>query len=111
MNKKGFMMAELIVVSSIVMVTLTSLYLSYGKLYSEYKARLNYYDSTGLYELASARDSLIYQEKLNDLLQTTKSAPNYSLLDSELSFEYTGDEKHVYLVYNKKNNINILIIN
>ena len=32
LNKKGFMMAEVIVVSSIVLITLTSLYMSYNKI-------------------------------------------------------------------------------
>ena len=51
LNKKGFMMAEVIVVSSIVLITLTSLYISYNKIYSTYKKRINYYDVSIIYDL------------------------------------------------------------
>lgn len=55
LNKKGFMMAEVIVVSSIVLITLTSLYMSYNKIYSTYKKRINYYDVSIIYELDQIR--------------------------------------------------------
>ena len=55
LNKKGFMMAEVIVVSSIVLITLTSLYISYNKIYSTYKKRINYYDVSIIYDLDQIR--------------------------------------------------------
>lgn len=55
LNKKGFMMAEVIVVSSIVLITLTSLYMSYNKIYSTYKKRINYYDVSIIYDLDQIR--------------------------------------------------------
>ena len=55
LNKKGFMMAEVIVVSSIVLITLTSLYISYNKIYSTYKKRINYYDVSIIYDLDKIR--------------------------------------------------------
>lgn len=55
LNKYGFMMAEVIVVSSIVLITLTSLYMSYNKIYSAYKTRINYYDVSIIYELDQIR--------------------------------------------------------
>lgn len=55
LNKSGFMMAEVIVVSSIVLITLTSLYMSYNKIYSAYKTRINYYDVSIIYELDQIR--------------------------------------------------------
>ena len=55
LNKKGFMMAEVIVVSSIVLITLTSLYMSYNKIYSTYKKRINYYDVSIIYDLDKIR--------------------------------------------------------
>ena len=59
MNKKGFMMAEVIVVSAVIVVTLVGLYASYNKIFSLYNQRLNYYDVATLYELAYIRDNNI----------------------------------------------------
>ena len=58
MNNKGFMMAEVVVVSSIVLVTLVGLYTSYNKIISAYSQRVNYYDVTTLYELANIRNNI-----------------------------------------------------
>ena len=55
MNNKGFMMAEVVVVSSIIIVTLVGLYTSYNKILSLYNQRINYYDINTLYELANIR--------------------------------------------------------
>lgn len=55
MNNKGFMMAEVVVVSSIIIVTLVGLYTSYNKILSLYNQRINYYDINTLYELGNIR--------------------------------------------------------
>ena len=57
MNNKGFMMAEVVVVSAIVMLTLVAIYLSYNKIFTTYNQRLDYYDITTLYRLAEIRDN------------------------------------------------------
>ena len=36
MNNKGFMMAEVVVVSAVIIVTLVTLYVSYNKIFSLY---------------------------------------------------------------------------
>ena len=66
LNKKGFMMAEVIVVSSIVLITLTSLYISYNKIYSTYKKRINYYDVSIIYDLDQIRRNTAIDEPTNN---------------------------------------------
>lgn len=66
LNKKGFMMAEVIVVSSIVLITLTSLYMSYNKIYSTYKKRINYYDVSIIYDLDQIRRNTAIDEPTNN---------------------------------------------
>ena len=66
LNKKGFMMAEVIVVSSIVLITLTSLYISYNKIYSTYKKRINYYDVSIIYDLDQIRWNTAIDEPTNN---------------------------------------------
>lgn len=56
MNNKGFMMAEVVVVSAIILVALVGLYTSYNKIFSIFNQRIDYYDVGTLYELASYRD-------------------------------------------------------
>jgi len=58
MNNKGFMMAEVVVVASIVLVTLVGLYTSYNKIFSIYNKRVDYYDVATLYDLAYIRDGV-----------------------------------------------------
>lgn len=60
LNKKGFMMAEVIVVSAVIMTTLVALYTSYNKIFLIYEKRVKYYDVTTLYELAFIRDNDMY---------------------------------------------------
>lgn len=67
MNNKGFMMAELIVVSSIILLVLVGLYESYNKLYSVYKTRISYYDVTSLYKLGFYRDVLRDEDELENV--------------------------------------------
>ena len=68
MNNKGFMMAEVVIVASIVMVTLVGFYTSYNKIISLYNQRINYYDVATLYELANIREA--YKEELSGIGST-----------------------------------------
>ena len=43
-NNKGFMLAEAIITSTIVLTTLVGLYANFMKLYNVYKIRDTYYD-------------------------------------------------------------------
>ena len=59
-------MAEVIVVSSIVLITLTSLYMSYNKIYSTYKKRINYYDVSIIYDLDKIRRNVVIDAPTNN---------------------------------------------
>ena len=59
LNRKGFMMAEVIVVSAIILLCLTAMYSTYNKIYTRYKTVLNYYDASTIYQLMYYRDILI----------------------------------------------------
>lgn len=68
MNNKGFMMAELVVVSSVIVLTLTGLYISYNKIISSYRQIINYYDIGFYYKLGYYNMSLYKNGKLNTTL-------------------------------------------
>ena len=99
LNKKGFMMAEVVVVSAVVLITLTTLYISYNKIYSSYKTRLTYNDVTMLYRLAYYRDCFIEE---NDITQENTIEVNNLSQDDYLC--KLGDCKEkIFVVYNNKN--------
>ena len=98
MNNKGFMMAEVVVVSAIVLTLLGSIYASYNKLYALYSTRIDYYDAVTLYKLAYYRDCLIEEAKMNTALTKAKSAP----LDISKHAITVDETDRVFLVYNHK---------
>ena len=93
MNNKGFMMAEVVVVASIVIVTLVGFYTSYNKIISLYNQRVDYYDVDTLYRLAKVRDENFY-------------SLCYDYYDSDVCFESVsgnlGDD-----VYYLSNGVNL----
>jgi len=114
LNKKGFMMAEVVVVSAIVLIVLTALYVSYNKLYSVYNTRLSYYDTVSLYRLGYYRDILIENDIINTILVETKNDSSKSKLvynKAEGMFSLPDNEKSnyeedtVFLIYTGGSNI------
>ena len=116
MNKKGFMMAEVVVVSAIVLMTLTTLYVSYNKIYATYQKRINYYDITSLYKLGFYRDMLFNNvDENNELLINSVLKKDINKLDVlEYLKQYVEIETidnykttdTVYLIKNPVENIN-----
>ena len=91
MNNKGFMMAEVVVVSSIILITLISFYTSYNKIISAYNQRIDYYDVTTLYKLANIRDNI----------SDYNSYSSMSVIKNDIY------EKVYYLRYQDINNLNV----
>ena len=84
MNNKGFMMAEVVIVASIVLVTMAGLYASYNKIFSLYNQRIDYYDVSTLYELG--------QYKKNDL-STIKNMFIYNDVNNTIYYVSKDDIK------------------
>ncbi len=107
MNNKGFMMAEVIVVSAIILVFLTGLYLSYGKLFGLYNTRIKYYDSDTLYGLAYYRDILIKEDKINSTLNTVKNNSNkYINLFTSSTLDKVNSGDNLFIIYHANDNLN-----
>lgn len=111
MNNKGFMMAEVVVVSAIVLVFLAGLYASYNKIYSIYSSRVDYYDVTTLYKLGYYRDVLIEDDvkDLNKYIEEYRDPVKLTGLDSgdvvyllkkgALDVNVVSDEKKTFQDY------------
>lgn len=121
LNKKGFMMAEVIVVSAIVLSLLTTLYISYNKVFSLYQSRTEYEDVNLLYDLAYYRDVLIqkgnFDTALGDLYERQESGNSHDLLLTYYNYyqsynssaganqELLGND-NVFMIYLKDGSIN-----
>ena len=114
-DNRGFMMAEVIVVSAIVLIVLGTLFISYNKLLSIYRTRVKYYDTVSLYRLGFFRDILVendvmtkWQKELRDsgnkILEVYAGEQSTSRL-SLPSDELSDISDMVYLIYNQKSNI------
>ena len=120
MNNKGFMMAEVIIVSAIVLTTLSAFYLSYMKIYVKYRERINYYDISSLYRLGYYRDSLIELPNAaedNNLMNTVLATVETNKIEKIYGFsnsviandairQIDGYNDKVFLLYDIKNNLN-----
>lgn len=71
-NNKGFMLAEVVVTSAIVLTGLVSLYATFTKLYNNYNIRKNYYSVDGMYAIKGMIDYSIDTGKLNDIFKEEK---------------------------------------
>lgn len=103
MNKKGFMMAELVVVSSIIVISLTALYLSYNKLITSYRQIVNYYDVGFLYKLGYYNHVLFNEEMLDTVLNEVESS-GYINLNDKITLE---TDENIYIAKNKSAIVNL----
>lgn len=66
-NNKGFMLAEVVIVSAVLITTLTSLYVGFSKVYKAYQERSEYFDTDTIYALKNIEDMLIDEDVFNYL--------------------------------------------
>lgn len=100
-------MAEVIVISAIILGFMTGLYISYNKLFSLYNIRIDYYDSTTLYELVYYRDMLIKENKMNTAISDAGDLPIEIFDGGRVSKLNNGYSSSVYLIHNRKNSFNV----
>ena len=113
LNNKGFMMAEVIVVSAIVLVTIAGMYTSYNKIFSIYKNRMGYYDVNTLYRLGFFRDIMIENEIIDEITTQAKNNSD-KIIDNTSSFSTygeTGIKEKIFLVYNNRKSVDSNIFN
>ena len=74
LNNRRFMMAELMITSVVIMISIVSLYTGFNKIYTNYKVRNSYDDSNLLY------GTNILKENINILLDTIMYFPMMLLI-------------------------------
>ena len=73
LNCKGFMLAEVVVVSVIICTVLVTLYTSLVRINNAYDTRNRYYDINTLYFTEEVNDILIYMNYINEYISTSES--------------------------------------
>ena len=73
LNCKGFMMAEVVVVSVIICTVLVTLYTALVRINNAYDTRNKYYDMNALYFTEEVNDVLIYNKIINKLIKEGNS--------------------------------------
>lgn len=90
-NNKGFMLAEVVVTSTIVLTSLISLYITFNKLYNNYEIRSNYYDVDGIYAIKNMINNLIDNDDLNKKLKgITNINPTFSIIKDKDCYDATN---------------------
>jgi len=94
MNRKGFMMAELVVVSAIIVISLTALYASYNKIITSYRQIVNYYDVGLKYKLNYYYQTLFNNELLDTAIVEVDTE-KYLDLSNKITLE---ENENIYLL-------------
>ena len=107
-KRNGFMLAELIITSTIVVSAMISLYASFNKIYSLYKTKNNYYYVDGVYATKELTDSIIkdnFNAFINNKLSSERNT--YLIKDNTCEIETNLQEKckAIQKLYHVKNMI------
>ena len=115
MNRKGFMMAEVVVVSVIICTVLVTLYTALARINNAYDTRNRYYDIDTLYFTEEINYSLISSGLINKLIQNGNSVKvtleGQGIDLNEISSFYNSNNKgetKIYFSLYKKNDVNKL---
>lgn len=88
LNCKGFMMAEVIIVSTVILGTLVGLYTIFNKMYIVYTERSYYYNVDAVYAGESIYKYLVSSDKFVDVLKNIKkqdsepvASRNYKIIE------------------------------
>ena len=77
LNNKGFMLAEVIIYASVIIVTLVSLYAGFARVYKAYEIRSTYYDADSVYALKTISDYFIDEMVFNSYISGINNTNRY----------------------------------
>lgn len=109
-NNKGFMLAEVVITSTIVMTAMISLYFTFNKLYARYNTLTTYKNIDGMYAIENIIDDLIEDQNINIIL-ATKNGKIIANGNCQVSTNYCNETQEAYNIENmymvKMNNTQI----
>ena len=84
-NNKGFMLAEVVIVSAVLITTLVSLYAGFANVYKAYEERSSFFDTDSIYALKSIEDTLIDEGLFNNIINEINTSNYVSYLAENLT--------------------------
>ena len=81
-NRKGFMLAEVVVTSTVVVVAMIGLYTNFSRLHKLYKSKENYYSVDGVYATKEIINSLL-NSNLNTFINQKLENAQYTYIIKE----------------------------
>ena len=100
LNKKGFMLAEVIVVSVVIVTVLVTLFTALNRLISAYDTRSTYYDIDAAYIAVDVNDMLTLNGSINYVLSKNKSGRLINILNQD---DYMDYEENFLLPFDSSN--------
>ena len=117
LDKKGFMLAEIIIVSAIIVTTVVGLYAGFSNTYKAYETRSSYVDTKTIYSLKEFENFLIDEMILNNItnnyIKIEKENNSFSIKNKDYhnafltNFFETYYIEELYLVKYNDNNLDI----
>lgn len=107
-GRKGFMMAEVVVVSVVIAVVLITLFTGLNRVSSAYEKRDRYYDIDALYLAMMANDILIKSGDINTIIKTGNSIKITNNDVNQLLNTYNNDDVNLYFSLYEKGKIDKL---
>ena len=89
-KSKGFMLAEVVVTSTVVLTALVGLYTTYNKLYNQYKIRETYYDIDGMNMLKNIINHTLETRNINTYIKAAEEKGYYHIMGDN-NIPYSGD--------------------
>lgn len=99
MNNKGFMLAEVVIVSAIILTTLVVMYKGLNRVYSNYNRLSNYNNIDSIYASKTIFDYLVDSYLIENYIKNNNDCINITNNDNmltEIASQYNA--KYVYLV-------------
>ena len=98
-NNKGFMLAEVVITSTIVMTAMINLYFTFNKIYTRYNTISTYKNLDGIYAIENITDNLIEDQNINTILANKEGV---IIKDSKckISEEYCINTQLAYSIEN-----------
>ena len=107
-GRKGFMMAEVVVVSVVIAVVLITLFTGLNRVSSAYEKRDRYYNIDALYLAMMANDILIKSGDINTIIKTGNSIKITNNDVNLLLNTYNNDDVNLYFSLYEKGKIDKL---
>ena len=94
-KRNGFMLAELIITSTVVITAMVGLYASFNKIYNTYKEKNNYYNIDGFYATKTMINYLMEEKIFYEIPMYLKQEHIVPLICSNEQVEPTPEEEAI----------------